>query len=161
MVMRQPTHADGTSPDPGPAAPTTEAPPSTLVADLRRWVPAQIVGPCDAGWDLARRAWNLQVDQRPAAVVEVGSVAAVSAAVRVAADHGVAVTAQPRGHGATGALDGTVLLRTNGLATLQVDRAARTARVAAGVRWQRFNESLSGTGLTSLPGSTGDTSVVA
>jgi FAD/FMN-containing dehydrogenase len=157
--MRQPNRADDARP-PRPSAPTTEVSSSILVSDLRRWVPGHVVGPADAGWDLARRAWNLHVDQHPAAVVEVGSVAAVTAAVRVAAEHGMAVSAQPRGHGATGALDGTVLLRTNGLDTLHVDRDARTARVAAGVRWQRLNESLTGTGLTSLPGSTGDTSVV-
>jgi hypothetical protein len=141
------------------AAPSTSTRPAVLDG-LRRWVSGRVVGPADPGWNLARRAWNLQVEQQPAAVVDVRSVADAVAAVQVARDHGLAVTVQPRGHGATGALDGAVLLRPTGLDELRVDPATRTARVGAAVRWQLLNEALTGTGLTGLAGSTGDTSVV-
>jgi FAD/FMN-containing dehydrogenase len=46
------------------------------------------------------------------------------------------------------------------LQALDVDLEHRVARVEAAVRGQRLNEALSGTGLTSLPGSSGDPSVV-
>jgi FAD/FMN-containing dehydrogenase len=68
--------------------------------------------PGDPDWDTARMAWNVAVDQRPAAVVTIRDQGDVVAAIRDAAAAGLAVTAQPNGHGATSALDGTVLLRT-------------------------------------------------
>src|SRR3954453_17095520 len=45
----------------------------------------RIVRPGDARYDDARRAWNLSVDQRPAAVVEARDAPDVAAARRVAA----------------------------------------------------------------------------
>jgi FAD/FMN-containing dehydrogenase len=131
-----------------------------IVGELRAALTGRVVAPGDDGWEPARQAWNLHVPQRPAVVVEAAGVADVAAAVRVAARRGLAVAAQPRGHGATAALDGTILLRPTGLCELCVDVDARTARIGAGIRWQEFNDALSGTGLSSLPGSSSDPSVV-
>ena len=41
-----------------------------MEARLLDGVRGRVVRPDDAGWDDARRSWNLSVDQRPAAVVE-------------------------------------------------------------------------------------------
>jgi hypothetical protein len=133
--------------------------PADLLAGLRKAVAGRVIGPDDHGWEQARRGWNLYVDQRPSAVVEVAGVADIAAAVRFAAEHRLPVTTQPRGHGATKALAGAILLRPTALDGLHLDLDRRLARVEAGVRWQRLNRALTGTGLTSLPGSTGDTSV--
>ncbi|HEX6336373.1 MAG TPA: FAD-binding oxidoreductase [Jiangellaceae bacterium] len=131
-----------------------------IAAALEREVSGRIVTATDAGWDVERLGWDLSVDQRPLAVVHVTGPDDIVAAVRVAKRHGMSVTAQPVGHGATTAVDGTILLRTAGLRGLSVNVAARTARVDAGVRWRDLNAVLSGTGLTSLPGSSGDPTVV-
>jgi FAD/FMN-containing dehydrogenase len=133
---------------------------SGLAAALLRRISGRVVAPGQPGWDDVRRPWNLRFDQRPAAVVEVADVADVCHAVRVAGDFGVPVAAQPRGHGATAALDGTILLRTGAMRAVELDGTRRRARVGAGVRWQRLNEALTGSGLTSLPGSSSDPSVV-
>jgi hypothetical protein len=57
-----------------------------LEARLLDGVRGRVVLPDDAGWDEARRSWNLSVDQRAAAVVErpasTGSLPCVGAAVR-------------------------------------------------------------------------------
>lgn len=111
-------------------------------------------------WDRERTGWHLLVDQQPAAVVHVEDADDVVAAVRYAAANGLAVTAQPGGHGATVAVNGTILLRTGALNAIETDLQARTARVGAGVRWGELNAALSGTGLSGVPGSTGDTTVV-
>jgi hypothetical protein len=79
---------------------------STVARALRDAVAGRVTGPGDAGWDAVRRPWNLHVDQQPAAVVEPLNAADIAAAIRVARREGVPVTAQPRGHGATAALDG-------------------------------------------------------
>src|SRR5215471_3801697 len=60
----------------------------------------KILLPSDHGFDEARRAWNLAVDQRPAAVVFPESAAEVAAAVRYAAGRGLRIAAQGTGHGA-------------------------------------------------------------
>ena len=56
--------------------------------------------PGDERYDVARRAWNLAIDQRPAAVALPGSAAEVAAAIRYAAERGLRVAAQGTGHGA-------------------------------------------------------------
>jgi FAD/FMN-containing dehydrogenase len=82
-------------------------------------VRGRVVRPGDAGWDAARRSWNLAVDQRPAAVVEADGPADVQAVLR----SGARVAAQSTGHGAEGLpdLDGAVLLKTGRLRDLAVE----------------------------------------
>jgi FAD/FMN-containing dehydrogenase len=77
----------------------------------------------------------------------------VAALVRYARNHGLTVTAQPSGHGATGDVDGVILLRTRRLDELSVNPDARTARVGAGVTWGQVQAVAGPHGLTGLPGS--------
>ena len=53
-----------------------------------------VVLPGSAGYDAARRAWNLTADQRPAAAVEARSVQDVQAALAYAREHGLRVAPQ-------------------------------------------------------------------
>ena len=48
-----------------------------------------VTTPSDSGWDEARQAFNLAVDQRPEAVLRPASAADVAAAVRYAAAEGL------------------------------------------------------------------------
>ena len=81
-------------------------------------------------------------------------------AVGCAARHGLSVSTQPVGHGATTALTGTVLLRTGALQDLGIDVERRVARVGAGVKWGTLLAALEPTGLMALAGSSPDPSVV-
>jgi FAD binding domain/Berberine and berberine like len=76
-----------------------------------------ILTPDDPGWDEARRAWNLAVDQHPAAVAVPRSAQDAVAAVNFARDHGLRVAAQGTGHNAAplGDLGDTVLINTYAL----------------------------------------------
>jgi hypothetical protein len=127
---------------------------------LRELIKGPVVLPGDPGWDAARLAWHLLVDQQPVAVVEAAGLDDIVATVRCAGEHGLAVSAQPTGHGASPAVNGTILLRTGALTEIDLDLDAGIVRVGAGVRWRDLNDALTGTGLTSLPGSNGDTTVV-
>jgi FAD/FMN-containing dehydrogenase len=69
------------------------------------------------------------------------------------------VAAQPVGHGATTAINGTVLLRTRGLQEISVDPQQRIARVGAGVKWGELLAVTVEHGLTGLAGSSSDPSV--
>ena len=73
-------------------------------AAVRHRIDGDIVTPDDADWDEARQAWNLAVDQRPAAVAFPESADDVVAIVDHAREHGLRVAAQGTGHGA--AVDG-------------------------------------------------------
>ncbi|MFI7707339.1 FAD-binding oxidoreductase [Nonomuraea sp. NPDC049480] len=107
----------------------------------------------DPGFDAARRPWNLAIEQPVAAVAEPADADDVAALVRHARSTGLAIATQPNGHGATGRTDGTILLRTGRLETLEVDPAARRAHAGAGVPSGRVQAAAAPYGLTGLPGS--------
>jgi FAD binding domain-containing protein len=96
-----------------------------------------VLEPGDLGWDAARRAFNLAVDQRPALIALPLSDRDVVAAVRTARERGLRVVPQAAGHRAetAGALEDALLLRTNALGGVEIDVRAHRARVRAGARW--------------------------
>jgi FAD/FMN-containing dehydrogenase len=119
--------------------------------------------PGDAGYHDARRAWNLAVDQRPAAVAHATGAADVQAAVAFARDAGLRVVPQATGHGAAalgGAQDGALLLKTSGMDGIAIDAASRTARVEAGALSGDLAVRAGADGLAALQGSSIDVSVV-
>jgi FAD/FMN-containing dehydrogenase len=121
-----------------------------------------ILTPADPGWDDARQAWNLAVDQHPAAVALPASAADVAAAVRFAREQGLRVAAQGTGHGAAplGDLADTLLIKTSGMRRVTIDPIARTARAEAGVVWREVSEAAAEHGLAALAGSAPDVGVV-
>ncbi|GAT66864.1 FAD-linked oxidase [Planomonospora sphaerica] len=123
------------------------------LSDLRTQVRGRVLLPGDGGFDQARRPWNLAVEQSVPAVVEAADAADVAALVRFARTRGLTVSVQPNGHGATGDLDGAILLRTRRLDALEIDPDARRARVGAGLPSGRLQAAAAPYGLTGLPGS--------
>src|SRR5581483_6303034 len=130
--------------------------------DLRANLVGELVLPGDEGWDAARAAWNLAVDQRPAAVAIPENVHDVIELVHWAREQGFRIAPQGTGHNASalGDLAGTVLLKTSKLRGVSVDPAARTARAAAGTLWEEVSEAAAEFGLAALQGSSPDVGVV-
>ena len=60
----------------------------------------ELVRPTDPGWDAARQAWHLAVDQRPTAVVAAAAVGDVVATLDAAREFGLRVAPQGTGHNA-------------------------------------------------------------
>jgi hypothetical protein len=122
---------------------------------LRAGIAGQVLVPVQAGYDQARQAWNLAVDQCPAVVVEAGSAADVARAVRYARAHGIRIAPQGTGHGAgpLEPLDGAMLLRTTRMRKVHIDPAACTARAEAGAVWQDVTVPAAEHGLAGLAGS--------
>lgn len=143
-----------------PPSPPGQGGPGPALHELRTLLPGRVLLPTDSGWEPARRPWTVNVDQQPIAVVTVRDPDDVVVAVRCAARHGLSVSTQPVGHGATTALSGTVLLRTEALQDLAVDVERRVARVGAGVKWGTLLAAVEPTGLMALAGSSPDPSVV-
>jgi FAD/FMN-containing dehydrogenase len=67
---------------------------------LRAAIADQVFVPGQAGYDQARQAWNLAVDERPCVVVAAESASDVAQAVRYARAHGTRIAPQGTGHGA-------------------------------------------------------------
>ena len=123
--------------------------------------PLTFLTPGDPGWDDARRAWNLAVDQHPAAVAIPRTAHGVVAAVGFAREHGLRVAAQGTGHHAAplGPLADTVLIKTHTMRGISIDPVARTARVEAGARWQEVADAAAEHGLAGLAGFSPDLGV--
>jgi FAD binding domain len=125
-------------------------------------ISGHVAQPGDSDWDQARTAWNLAADRRPAAVAFVESAEDVATVVRFAAKHGLKVTGRGTGHGAVaiGALEQTILIRTERMREIEIDEGARTARVEAGVLALELGTACTERGLCSMPGSAPDVGVI-
>jgi hypothetical protein len=132
------------------------------LGSLRRSLPGRLVTRDDGDWDEARAAWNLAVDQSPAAVVFPESAAEVQTAVSFARASGMRVAAQGTGHnaGAIASLENTILLRTPRMRGVEIDANARRARVNAGALWEEVTNPAAEHGLAALAGSAADVGVV-
>jgi FAD/FMN-containing dehydrogenase len=120
-----------------------------------------LVYPGDPGWDQARAAWVVNVDQRPVAVALVRSVDDVSAVVASAARFGLELIAQGTGHGAlpVGQLSRTVLVRTTAISDVQVNPTGRTVQAGAGAEWQAVTAAVAKHGFAAQAGSAADVGI--
>jgi FAD/FMN-containing dehydrogenase len=122
----------------------------------------KVILPEDAGFDAARQAWNLAVDQRPSMVVFPETAADVAAAVRLARELEQRIAPQGTGHNAEplGSLENTILLKTERMRAVTIDPAARCARVEAGVLAGQLAESAARHGLAAVTGTSADVGFV-
>jgi FAD/FMN-containing dehydrogenase len=133
----------------------------TELRGLRARTTGKLLRQGDPGWDAARGAFNLLVDQSPALIALPEDERDVIAVVDFARRNGYRVAAQRTGHNAEplGPLDETILLRTDRLQGVQIDPVQRIARVRSGAKWENVIPEASALGLAAPHGSTGDVSV--
>jgi FAD/FMN-containing dehydrogenase len=100
---------------------------------LRAEIAGDAFGPSDQGYDQARQAWDLAVDQRPAVVV---------------------IAPQGTGHGALPLelLSNAMLLKTSRMRRVDVHPAIRMARAEAGAQWEDVSAPAGEYGLVALEG---------
>ena len=132
------------------------------VRDLAAQIDGAVVVPGDETWDEARQAWNLAVDQRPAAVAIPESSGDIVAIVEFARESGLRIAPQGTGHGgaALGPLDDTILVKLHRLRGVAIDAESMIARAAAGTIWIEVVEEAARHGLAALAGSSPDVGVV-
>jgi FAD/FMN-containing dehydrogenase len=136
---------------------------ATDAAVLQERLAGDLTVPGDPNWDAARRAWNLAVDQRPAAVAEPETVSDVQVIVDFARERGLFVAAQSTGHNAgplAHNLARTILVKTHRMRSVEIDAPARLARVQAGAQWSDVAVPASAHGLAALAGSAPDVGVM-
>ncbi|UEA58464.1 FAD-binding oxidoreductase [Gordonia otitidis] len=121
------------------------------IADLRARIRGDVLRPSQEGY--ATVGFNPAVSRRPWAVIDAADAHDVAAAVSFAADNSMTVAVHATGHGATSVDGKSLLVRTAALDTCDVDPDTRTARIGAGVRWQRVIDAAAPYGLAPLCGS--------
>jgi FAD/FMN-containing dehydrogenase len=128
---------------------------------LRAAIAGEVFVPGEHGYDQARQAWNLAVDEQPAVVVEAGSAADVAHAVLFARSQGMRIAPQDTGHGSEPLepLEGAMLLRMSRMRSVRIDPAARSARAEAGALWQDVTVPAGEYGLAALAGTSPDVGV--
>lgn len=141
---------------------TTLSPSPSELNLLRATFTGGLFTPEDEGWDEARLAWNLAVDQRPALVALPETAEDVAAVVRFASSNGYRVAAQATGHNAA-PLDlssGTVLVKCERMRGVEIDPERRIARVEPGAVWADVVAPAAEHGLAALAGSSPDVGVL-
>jgi FAD/FMN-containing dehydrogenase len=121
-----------------------------------------LVLPTDAAWNEARGAFNLLVDQRPAAVAFPRDERDVTALVSFAAEREVQLAPQTTAHnaGPLDSLERTILLNTSRFQSVSIEPADGRVRVGAGVKWGSVIPRLSDMRLAALHGSSPDVGIV-
>ena len=128
---------------------------------LKTYFRDDVVLPGDRQWDRARAAWNLAVDQRPAAVVRPHTAEDVSRVVRFAADVGLHVAPQATGHnpGPLPSLENVILLKTDRMRGVRIDPHSHRAQAGGGAVWWDVAEPAGCEGMAPLAGSSPDVGV--
>jgi FAD/FMN-containing dehydrogenase len=116
--------------------------------------------PGDDGYDAERAGFNLAVDHHPQLIVGATGPEDVVAAVNYASGRELAVAVLTTGHGPAVPADGQVLINTRRMNDVQIDSAARTARVGGGVQWHQVLPQSVPHGLAPLNGSSPEVGVV-
>ena len=129
---------------------------------LRDLCGGAIALPGDEGYDAARQAFNLAVDQRPAAVAYPADAREVAEVVRAARAAGLRIAPQATGHNANplGPLERSMLVKTSAMCAVEIDPVTRTARVGAGALWEDVVDAAAPHGLVALHGSSPNVGVV-
>lgn len=119
---------------------------------LRVALKGRVIGPDDRGYDDAREAWNKNIDQHPAVIVQPENASDIQAAVRHASLRSMPVAVQSTGHGAVLPADGAMLIDTSALTEISIDPERATARVAPGAIWEEVAKAAARHGLAGRAG---------
>ncbi|MFS0852342.1 FAD-binding oxidoreductase [Microbacterium sp. 179-I 3D4 NHS] len=117
-----------------------------LLVSARRSLTGALLLPHDDGFDAARLPWNLAVAQHPAAVAIPAGVDDLRVLLQAARDSGLRIAVQPSGHGASGDLAETILVRMSRFDDLRVDTQEGVVTAGAGVSWGAVVSALEGSG---------------
>ena len=131
---------------------------------FRAWaatVKGDVIFPVDAGYDAARRIWNLDIDRRPALIVRCADEDDVVRAVDFARTRGLIVAVRSGGHSQAGhsVCDDGMLIDLAVLSDADVDPEARTVRIGAGMRVGALLEATGAFGLATPTGTCPDVGV--
>ena len=126
---------------------------------LRSSVGGRVHAAGEDGYNSARLPWQRKHDPRPALVVEATSPRDVRAALLFAREHELPFSVQATGHGTVAPVDGGVMVKTDRMATVEVDAGRRTARTGGGALWSDVIAAAAPHGLAPISGTSPAVSV--
>ena len=138
-----------------------EARSAAVLATLRDRGAGEVITGSGGRYEAGRRVWNGTINRRPLAVVRCGAVSEVAATISVAREADVPLAVRGGGHSLPGfsTCDGGIVLDLSGLRAVQVDAAARRARVGGGCTWADFDTRAQEHGLATTGGLVSTTGV--
>jgi FAD/FMN-containing dehydrogenase len=139
----------------------TTAPGDASLAELRGSMAGAVIGPADAGYEVARRGFNALVDRRPAVIARCLGTEDIATALDFAQTHAMEVAVRGGGHNPSGhcVCDGGLVIDLSLMRSVDVDADARVARAQGGATWLDFDSSSQAHGLVTPGGIVGSTGV--
>ena len=121
---------------------------------LERTLEGQLLRRTDRAYDEARKLWNGMIDRRPAAIARCAGAADVARVVLFARREGLPLAVRGGGHGVAGraSVDDGIVIDLRDMRKVDVDPAARTARVEAGATWADVDAATQAYGLATTGG---------
>lgn len=112
------------------------------VGSLSQQISGCVLRPHDVGYDEARAVHNGLIDRRPALIVRCRWAGDIVAALAFAHRNGLEISIRGGGHNVAGraVTDGGLMIDLSLMKRVDVDAAARTATVEAGVIWGELND---------------------
>ena len=132
-----------------------------LLAAFRGSLRGTLALPGDEGYEEARTLWNAMIDRRPAAVVRAKTAEDIVETVKLAARHDLLLAVRGGGHNIAGnaSCEDGLLLDLSLMRRVEVDRAARTAKVEPGARLADLDKATQEFGLATPVGINSTTGV--
>jgi FAD/FMN-containing dehydrogenase len=120
-----------------------------------------LLEPTDAGYDAARRIWNVMIDKRPAVIARCSGVADIVAALRFARARRLEVAVRGGGHNIAGSAlcEGGLLIDLSPMHAVHVDPERRLARAQGGATWRDYDRETQLFGLASTGGAISSTGI--
>jgi FAD/FMN-containing dehydrogenase len=124
------------------------------IQTLRERITGEVLQPGDDGYDKARSTWNALIERRPGAVARCADAADVRAAVRFCRENGLVLAVKSGGHdyAVNSVCEGGLLIDLSPMQAVQVEAAARRARVEPGATWGIFDAEAQKSGLATTGG---------
>ncbi len=114
---------------------------SETIAQLGAQLQGRVLTAASPGYDAARTIWNAMIDCRPALIAQCANADDVVQCVRFARESGVALSVKSGGHNIAGnsLCNGGLVIDLSAMKAVEIDPAARTARVEPGVTLGEFD----------------------
>jgi FAD/FMN-containing dehydrogenase len=114
----------------------------------------ELLRPGEAGYEEARKVFNVMVDRHPGMIAQCAGSADIIAAVNFAREHDLLVSVRGGGHHVAGnaVCDGGLVIDLSRMKGLRIDPTRRTARADAGLTWGELNHDLQVFGLGATGG---------